>query len=78
MTDKRSSKELWGIVKKEFLKDRVWKCTYCPWHNNTQTHPYKCENCLNLCKIQKFIYLVKTKVKKEMINYRKEQSKLDK
>ena len=49
MTDKRSSKELWGIVKKEFLKDRVWKCAYCPWYNNAQTHPYKCENCLNLC-----------------------------
>ena len=68
MNKKRSSNELWGILKNEFLKDRVWKCIYCPWYNNTQTHPHKCENCLNVCKIQKFIQLVKIKmlaIKKE-------------
>jgi len=73
MNKKRSVKELWGILRNEFLKDRVWKCTYCPWYNNTQTHPYKCENCLNLCKIQKFIQLVKIKMlaiqkEKDIIN----------
>jgi len=62
MENKRSSTELWQIAKKGFLKDRVWKCVYCPWYNNTQTHPYKCENCLRLCKIQKFTTLVKVKL----------------
>jgi len=73
---KRSSKDLWKIARDGFIKDHAWKCQFCPWTNNSQTHPLKCEYCRKTCKIQTFKQAVKKKVlvmeqEKKIVNNKK-------
>lgn len=60
--NKRSPKELWKIARNGFVKDHVWKCQFCPWTNNSQTHPLQCQYCRRTCKIQTFVQAVKKTV----------------
>lgn len=59
---KRSSKDLWKIARNGFIKDHAWRCEFCPWTNNSQTHPLQCQYCRKTCKIQTFVQAVKKKV----------------
>tara|TARA_B110001454_G_C12572023_1_gene372333 strand:+ start:28 stop:462 length:435 start_codon:yes stop_codon:yes gene_type:complete len=59
---KRSSKDLWKIARNGFIKDHSWRCEFCPWTNNSQTHPLKCQYCRKTCKIQTFMQAVKKQV----------------